>query len=698
MYEEAKVVTSEKLADLPGRVTIGIDGHKMGKRQVETMTKAKLGVSTFLHSEILSTKRATGKHLAELLLKYLDDSCIAVVADNTSNNTGRRTGLFTILQAKKPTLLCIGCCVHVLDLLVEDMARLAPISEAINDAHFLASFTKKHSLLYEEFLRVQPMFNVKQQLVLYPTTRFAYAYLMCARAAKNHPVLRHISESSIFEVVKAEARRRGQAGQKSLAEFARFEDLAGSRASRSKVSGAAVLLEPFSAVLHYLEGDSTPVSHVYPCYQLLYDYSQQVGKVDAVTAVLSTQADRDAVCSAMRDRWLGDARKKGLKDHLHFCAFALDPYAQAASTTAEKPECDLMTGEVTQSARTVFKHICSDATTRAILIEQFGLFCAAAPRRAHDDRNTVPSGNNAYSALYLTAMQLVWEKKQKAAHDQKESQGGAANAADDPLIKAVKQTISAFKVCGKPTDFWLAMSAEAPRGAGATAVHAHRVFCKVACELVAVVAHTAGVERAGKGYGMVLTTLRQSMDPARVLKAVYCLENYGLLEHDQEAGSGYDAYPNEQSEGQASASSSSEPVLPRGSLIVEDVPDESEESDEEVEGDGDDEIADEDIAEVEWYIPDGFVVSPKPTAINDELVGAFIFMKWEQFGWQLGKVTALITSATPRLVRKYNVRVSWSDGSGPCMLDLKCYVPGAEAPIDSWVVLKLQVSQVDANA
>ena len=114
-YEESTEIAAATLASVPGRLTLGMDGHKEGKhRHVETITRAKLGVSSFAGAEYMRTKRTTGKNLAELALKYMTPLYIALVADNTGNNTGENTGLFACVQTVFATLFCLGCYVHVL--------------------------------------------------------------------------------------------------------------------------------------------------------------------------------------------------------------------------------------------------------------------------------------------------------------------------------------------------------------------------------------------------------------------------------------------------------------------------------------------------------------------------------------------------------------------------------------------------------
>eukprot|EP00966_Prymnesium_polylepis_P296599 6852144-Prymnesium_polylepis.1 len=99
-YEETKEITNEALAEYPGRPTLGMDGHKEGThRHVETITKAKLGISTFAAAEYMRTTATTGKNLAAVAMKYLTPLFIALVADNTGNNTGENTGVFAFVLA-----------------------------------------------------------------------------------------------------------------------------------------------------------------------------------------------------------------------------------------------------------------------------------------------------------------------------------------------------------------------------------------------------------------------------------------------------------------------------------------------------------------------------------------------------------------------------------------------------------------------
>ena len=68
------------------------------------------------------------------------------------------------------------------------------------------------------------------------------------------------------------------------------------------------------------------------------------------------------------------------------------------------------------------------------------------------------------------------------------------------------------------------------------------------------------------------------------------------------------------------------------------------------------------IVEVKWSVPAGFAVAPEPSQLDKSLVGEQVYMRWETYGWQLGKITGVVTKSTPQLFKKFNFRVVWSDG------------------------------------
>ena len=88
-------------------------------------------------------------------------------------------------------------------------------------------------------------------------------------------------------------------------------------------------------------------------------------------------------------------------------------------------------------------------------------------------------------------------------------------------------------------------------------------------------------------------------------------------------------------------------------------------------------------------MPDGFTLGAEPSKLDASLVGKHIYMRWKDYGCQLGKVYEQITSANPHLFKKYNYRVVWADtAKGPTSLRVENYAHGSDAALDSWVVLE----------
>ena len=107
---------------------------------------------------------------------------------------------------------------------------------------------------------------------------------------------------------------------------------------------------------------------------------------------------------------------------------------------------------------------------------------------------------------------------------------------------------------------------------------------------------------------------------------------------------------------------------------------------EEGEDEGEEDDCERRIREVKWSVPDGFQVANEPEALDKSLVGKQIYMRWETYGWQLGKITGIVTKDTPRLIKKFNYRCVWADGSrGPAMLGVQNYAYGPDARFNSWV-------------
>ena len=67
-------------------------------------------------------------------------------------------------------------------------------------------------------------------------------------------------------------------------------------------------------------------------------------------------------------------------------------------------------------------------------------------------------------------------------------------------------------------------------------------------------------------------------------------------------------------------------------------------------------------------------------------------MRWEKCGWQLGRITDIVTNATPRVFKKFNHRIIWADGSkGPAKLSVENYGHGSDACYNSWTIVSRSI-------
>jgi len=254
------------------------------------------------------------------------------------------------------------------------------------------------------------------------------------------------------------------------------------------------------------------------------------------------------------------------------------------------------------------------------------------------------------------------------------------------------------------------MMAEQPERAKREELESHKFFCRTAVNVSSIVGHTCGVERAGKAYGLVMTAHRKAMDPGVAKKAIFCLNNYGLLHRGVEMGDAWSDFAGSMLIDEAVADelrAKRMRSLRRGRLITDEELLYGDDKEEEKEGaantgepegqGGGDEPAldptalDPTIREVKWSdLPEGLKVLPKPPKLDESLVGKLVFIRWESpWGWSLGTIIEKLTKeATPKLIKKFNYRVKYTDGAkGPANLPLDNYSHGSKAAYNSWCLL-----------
>ena len=71
-------------------------------------------------------------------------------------------------------------------------------------------------------------------------------------------------------------------------------------------------------------------------------------------------------------------------------------------------------------------------------------------------------------------------------------------------------------------------------------------------------------------------------------------------------------------------------------------------------------------------------------------------MRWEEYGWQLCRITDIITNATPRVFKKFNYRIIWADGGSNQGASKKLSVEnyrhaGQMLATSSWAILSCSI-------
>lgn len=325
VYNEVREFTATEMAASPGRLTVGIDGFRgTDGRHVMNITENKRGIPSYRGTEWFCRARHDGKTHANAVSKVVAENpsnYLAVVADNT----GSMLKMMAILSTTFTCMFFLGCFVHVLDLLLEDIVKIPCILTLTDDIHFIVVFMKTYSALDELFRdeSERTFGNKAQSLVIYPQTRFSYASLMMHRVLSNWNILMSVPESPEFRMLKRQAK------QKRKAAFNRFEDLVGSLITKKKCRSAVAILEPLSQMLHFLEGDSVPMACIVPLF-LAYSVYVQDLPADAGTLLEQEENLEEILLGKVHARWMGGSRTVGLKHPVHGLAYRLDAGIRSA--------------------------------------------------------------------------------------------------------------------------------------------------------------------------------------------------------------------------------------------------------------------------------------------------------------------------------------------------------------------------------
>jgi hypothetical protein len=654
MYEETVEDVANALAKVPGKKTLGLDGKtNVQSRSTVNVTDMKQSVCSYVTTRYCRTREHTGAFHAELASEYLGDGkeYAAVVADNTGN----MQKMFRILSGLFPFLFMLGCCVHIMDLLCEDIAKLDYISAVVAEFHFLVVFLKRHNLLYEAFLEAQEKHFAPGRfttLKLFPLTRFAYCYLMVFIVLQNWAVIRDVPSLPEYNVVKKKATRIE--GNRA-ADFARFERIVGTIDTRDKGTAVVELLRPISLALHYMEGDSVPASFIIPLYCVLATQMSMLPQSVVEHIPGETIAEAKA---AVQLRWLGSTEKVGLRQNVHCLAFVLDPYVRSALSICLSPS-QLSKIDRTYTDDNVFKAIkvyCGGPGAKYTqIVSEFMRYKA---RQA-------PYQHKLETVHELVKHLLNKEVLPTLSPDEKENK-----------VLALIKVLSALEKVGSSMIFWQAMDAHTPEMVA---------LSEMAVTVASIVPHACGVERANKSHGLVHCKTRASFGEVNMVKALYVYINMVLIQKLSMPFQQFQStvMPRENTEsadplnifGSAEDSDDEEPLLPaerEGAL-------DSTSSDEESEDEMDDDL-------LQYEVPAGYIALPKPATLLSAVAGLYVFMLWNT-GWCMGSVKKHITTRS-----RHNYDILWDDGVRGSQLSLGAYFvqpeEGDSAPLGAWVFMK----------
>jgi hypothetical protein len=458
-------------------------------------------VWAYIRSFYPLSRRGTGKLVSEALateIRANPNNVIAVVADNTGN---MRTA-FTQLDLLWPWIFYIGCCVHILDIIMEDMCALDEIKKIVDRVHFLVSFVKKHAVLREEFMRLQAHHNVTVELKLFPTTRFTYASLMCYNAYANFVIFNMLADSAIFKESRETQKKKGADGKKSLQEHDRFVRLSNDGAFKLQVVAVHDLLQPFSTVLHASEKGNMSPGSVYVLYQTLFDFVQIDNLPESVTSTFSEET-LNRVRGIVKMRWKGEGQKIGLRCDILLCTFRLDPFLRSAVA----PELDSM--DVSSAVNRCFKVLSrGDQDMVTMLTGQQNLYKG----RGNDLLTThLDAVDEMVRSIKVKAYaKLRLDKPERANHE-------------------VYKLVAVLEMLPKPITFWRPVMSETLPGWTQQDALDWKRFCQMCIDMCSIVVHSCGTERHGKGYKLVHTAARSRIGEHTLNMLLYIYFNFTIV-------------------------------------------------------------------------------------------------------------------------------------------------------------------------
>lgn len=251
----------------------------------------------FLDAVDTSGETKDGKFIANALAKVIDaqgkDNVVQVVTDSAANCVSARKQLAELY----PGIVFSPCAAHCLDLLLEDIGKMAWLKVIIDQGHDVVKFITNHQTGQAIFRS-----HSKLELLKPVATRFASFFIMLQRVLECKDALQETVVNRDYKAWMKNSTYK-ETGQ-------RITDTVLNNDFWQSVSQAVALCEPIVALLRLVDGNASCTGKI---YWRMFKLCQTIEQSDLPTA------RRKQIHQLAMDRW------KMLHTELHAAGFVLDP-------------------------------------------------------------------------------------------------------------------------------------------------------------------------------------------------------------------------------------------------------------------------------------------------------------------------------------------------------------------------------------
>ena len=321
-------------------LTLGFDGYTSNcNTSVLNITETAGDSTAFKNSIDPGERREDARWIAATVcnemmkVEYLDppksveDVYAGCVADNVSVNRSA----FEKIERIYPKLLCVGCCTHASDLLIEDVCeKIKEFKEVVKSIRTVVTFIRSHRCVKAAYKRLAKTVDPPGTMpTLYPKTRFSYADLTLQSYERNYRVIQLLTDEETFDSSTLEGVNVDKAEEfKEIVEGYRLLD---------KVKALRLLTGPLCKIIHHLEKGKTRASWIYPLFEAFYEHMKWWKDNSSVVREFDGNT-RSKVMGLFNKRWNGEGNLVPLKNDVFITAYVFDPYYTPVGTFKDNPE------------------------------------------------------------------------------------------------------------------------------------------------------------------------------------------------------------------------------------------------------------------------------------------------------------------------------------------------------------------------